>query len=33
MIGDERQPHPDLADLFAGGHSTYALAIGQVLND
>jgi hypothetical protein len=33
MIGDERQPHPDLANLFAGEHSSYALAIGQVLND
>lgn len=33
MAGDEREPHPDLADLFLSADSTYALAIGEVLND
>lgn len=33
MAGDEREPHPDLADLFLPPDSTYALAIGEVLND
>jgi hypothetical protein len=33
MAGDEREPHPDLADLFTAGNSTYALAVGEVLND
>jgi hypothetical protein len=32
MAGDEREPHPDLADLFAAEHSTYSLAIGEVLS-
>jgi len=33
LAGDEREPHPDLADLFLPADSTYALAIGEVLND
>ena len=33
MAGDEPEPHPDLADLFLPKDSTYALAIGEVLND
>ena len=33
MAGDEREPHPDLADLFSTGNSTYSLAVGEVLND
>jgi hypothetical protein len=33
MAGDECEPHPDLADLFLAADSTYALAIGEVLND
>ena len=33
MVSDEREPHPDLADLFAARNSTYALAVGEVLND
>jgi hypothetical protein len=32
MATDERQPHPDLAELFASDHSTYSLAVGEVLN-
>ena len=32
MVADERQPHPDLADLFADDKSIYALALGEVLN-
>lgn len=32
MAGDEREPHPDLADLFAAEYSTYSLAIGEVLS-
>ena len=32
MGGDERHPHPDLADLFADARSIYALALGEVLN-
>jgi hypothetical protein len=32
MAGDERQPHPDIADLFAPANSTYSLAIGEVLS-
>jgi PIN domain len=32
MGSDERQPHPDLADLFADARSIYALALGEVLN-
>jgi hypothetical protein len=33
MAGDEREPHPDLAELFLPADSTYALAIGEALND
>lgn len=33
MNVDERKPHPDIADLFAQEGSTYALALGEVLND
>jgi len=33
MAGDEREPHPDLADLFLPEESTYGLAIGEVLNE
>jgi hypothetical protein len=33
MTGDEREPHPDLCDLFAAKNSTYSLAIGEVLNE
>ena len=32
MAGDERDPHPDLADLFVLERSTYSLALGEVLN-
>jgi hypothetical protein len=32
MAVDEREPHPDLADLFASEHSTYSLALGEVLS-
>jgi len=32
MAGDERQPHPDIADLFDPTNSTYSLAIGEVLS-
>lgn len=32
MGGDERHPHPDLAELFVGEKSIYALALGEVLN-
>ncbi|OHV17225.1 hypothetical protein BK022_07000 [Methylorubrum extorquens] len=32
MLKDERQPHPDLADLFEGAGSTYSLSLGEVLN-
>ncbi len=32
MAVDERQPHPDLAELFADAKSIYALALGEVLN-
>lgn len=32
MAGDEREPHPDLAELFASERSTYSLALGEVLN-
>ena len=30
---DERQPHPDIADLFAGEQSGYGLALGEVLSN
>ena len=33
MNVDERTPHPDIAELFAQEESTYALALGEVLND
>jgi hypothetical protein len=33
MVDDEREPHPDLADLFTKSNSTYSLAIGEVLSD
>ena len=32
MGSDERQPHPDLAELFSDERSIYALALGEVLN-
>jgi hypothetical protein len=32
MAGDERQPHPDLADLFQNSRSIYELALGELLN-
>lgn len=32
MSGDERQPHPDLADLFTSDSSTYWLSLGECLN-
>ncbi len=32
MSADERAPHPDIAELFAAEGSTYALALGEVLN-
>ncbi len=32
MAVDERQPHPDLAELFTDAKSIYALALGEVLN-
>lgn len=31
-VGDKREPHSDLADLFAGGHSSYRLGVDG-LND
>ena len=33
MAADEREPHPDLAELFASDRSSYSLAVGEVLND
>lgn len=30
---DERKPHPDIADLFVDGKSSYALALGEVLSN
>ena len=33
MAGDERHPHPDLADLFTSHGSTYWLSLGECLND
>jgi hypothetical protein len=32
MASDEREPHPDVADLFFAKNSSYSLAIGEVLN-
>ncbi len=32
MAGDEREPHPDLAELFASDGSSYSLSVGEVLN-
>lgn len=32
MNADERAPHPDIAELFAPEGSTYAIALGEVLN-
>ena len=32
MAGDEREPHPNLAEMFASKRSTYSLALGEVLN-
>jgi hypothetical protein len=32
MAGDERQPHPDLAELFRESQSVYTLTLGEVLN-
>jgi hypothetical protein len=32
MVGDEREPHPDLAEMFTSERSTYSLALGEVLN-
>lgn len=32
MNADQRAPHPDIAELFAVEGSTYALALGEVLN-
>jgi hypothetical protein len=29
---DERQPHPDFADYFSSGGSSYSLALGDVLS-
>jgi hypothetical protein len=33
MADDEREPHPDLADVFSAENSTYSLAVGEVLNE
>jgi hypothetical protein len=33
MAADEREPHPDLADLFVAENSAYSLAIGEVLSE
>ena len=33
MAGDERKPHPDFSDMFLLDHSSYSLALGEVLND
>lgn len=32
LSADERTPHPDIAELFAAEGSTYALALGELLN-
>lgn len=32
-MGDERQPHPDLADLFSNGRSIYSLNLNALLNE
>lgn len=32
MAADERQPHPNLAEMFASNRSIYSLAVGEVLN-
>lgn len=32
MASDEREPHPDLAELFSDARSVYTLALGEVLN-
>ena len=32
MAVDERKPHPDVAELFAADRSSYAIALGEVLN-
>ena len=32
-MGDERQPHPDIADLFNGTRSTYSLNLNALLNE
>lgn len=32
MNSDERMPHPDIAELFSQDGSTYALALGELLN-
>lgn len=32
MNGDERAPHPDIAELFVTDGSTYAIALGEILN-
>ncbi|WP_230189926.1 PIN domain-containing protein [Sphingobium sp. CECT 9361] len=32
-IGDERRPHPDLADLFTGDRSIYSLNLNALLNE
>ncbi len=33
MAVDEREPHPDFADMFAAKNSTYSLAIGEALSE
>ncbi|MGC5781766.1 PIN domain-containing protein [Methylobacterium sp. NFXW15] len=33
MSSNERQPHPDLTDLFVSDGSTYWLSLGECLND
>jgi hypothetical protein len=32
MAGDEREPHPDLGEIFALGRSSYSIALGEMLN-
>jgi hypothetical protein len=33
MAHDEREPHPDLADMFVAENSAYSLTVGEVLNE
>jgi hypothetical protein len=33
QVGDVREPHPDIADLFLAGEVTYCTSIAQILNE